>query len=165
MKLVRRDDGDRSAMAAERFTGDVELEMLHEGGSDDRPDVAHVHFHDGAVTNWHTHPGGQHLYVASGTARVGTDASGEVVLESLWSPAVALLVGDGKSIIRWATAIFSGYMVIDRIEGGEGARNAGWRILIMVLVVVLMPIDERRTNGQVAGARPIPRRWRTAAET
>jgi alpha-1,2-mannosyltransferase len=80
-------------------------------------------------------------------------------------PAVALLVGDGKSIIRWATAIFSGYMVIDRIEGGEGARNAGWRILIMVLVVVLMPIDERRTNGQVAGARPIPRRWRTAAET
>ena len=81
MKLVRRDDGDRSAMPAERFTGQVELEMLHEAGADDRPDIAHVHFHDGAVTNWHTHPGGQHLYVATGTARVGTEASGEVVLE------------------------------------------------------------------------------------
>jgi hypothetical protein len=56
-------------------------------------------------------------------------------------------------------------MVIDRIEGGEGARNAGWRILIMVLVVLLMPIDERRSRVQVgAGDKPIPRRWRTAAE-
>jgi quercetin dioxygenase-like cupin family protein len=80
MRLVRRDDGDRATAAVERFTGHVELEMLHEAGSDDRPDVAHVHFHDGAVTNWHVHPGGQHLYVASGTARVGTDADGEVEL-------------------------------------------------------------------------------------
>jgi alpha-1,2-mannosyltransferase len=79
-------------------------------------------------------------------------------------PAVALIVGDGKSIVRWATAIFAGYMVIDRIEGGEGARNAAWRILIMVLVVLLLPLDERRRSDQVAGERPTPRRWRTAAE-
>ncbi len=81
MKITRKDNGDRSHGAAERFTGAVELEMLHTAEADDRPDVAHVHFHDGAVTAWHTHPGGQLLYAASGTARVGTEADGEVVLE------------------------------------------------------------------------------------
>jgi quercetin dioxygenase-like cupin family protein len=78
MKVIRR--GQVSAAAAERFTGRVELEMLHEAAAQDRPDIAHVHFHDGAVTNWHVHPGGQHLYVASGAARVGTEADGEVEL-------------------------------------------------------------------------------------
>ena len=55
--------------------------MLHATGSDDEPDTAHVHFSDGAVTNWHTHPGGQLLYVATGRGRVGTDADGAVMLE------------------------------------------------------------------------------------
>lgn len=81
MKITRRNTGDRSSGGAERFTGRVELEMLHIAEADDRPDVAHVHFHDGAVTAWHVHPGGQHLYVAAGTARVGTDADGEVLLQ------------------------------------------------------------------------------------
>ena len=39
-----------------------------------------MHFHDGAVTYWHSHPGGQQLYVVSGDARVGTEADGEVPL-------------------------------------------------------------------------------------
>ena len=79
MKVVR--EGSAAPAAAERFTGRVELEMLHEAApGEDRPDVAHVHFHDGAVTNWHVHPGGQHLYVASGSARVGTEVDGEVEL-------------------------------------------------------------------------------------
>jgi alpha-1,2-mannosyltransferase len=79
-------------------------------------------------------------------------------------PAVALLVGDGRSIVRWAAALSFVRVIVDRSEGGEGARNSGWRILFMVLVVVLLPVDERRTDGQVAGERPTPRRWRTAAE-
>ena len=39
-----------------------------------------VHFLDGAVTFWHTHPGGQQLFVVRGEARVGTEADGEVRL-------------------------------------------------------------------------------------
>jgi quercetin dioxygenase-like cupin family protein len=88
VKVVR--GGEVASAAVERFTGHVELEMLHEAAVEDRPDIAHVHFHDGAVTNWHVHPGGQHLYVASGTARVGTEADGEVELspgELVVSPA------------------------------------------------------------------------------
>ena len=82
MKVVRKDTAGRAEMGADHFTGLVELEMLHESACDGQPDIAHVHFHDGAVSNWHTHPGGQHLFVLEGTARVGTETTGEVVLEA-----------------------------------------------------------------------------------
>ncbi len=79
MKVVT--GGDRAAQSAARFTGSVELEMLNATPTDDEPDTALVHFHGGAVSNWHVHPGGQQLFVHEGTARVGTEADGEVVLE------------------------------------------------------------------------------------
>lgn len=77
--------GDRSSVYGGRFTGAVELEMLNATPPEidagvDGPDTALVHFHDGAVTFWHSHPGGQQLYVVSGHARVGTHAEGEVPL-------------------------------------------------------------------------------------
>ena len=76
--------GDRSALYGGRFTGAVDLEMLHPSpGGDapvDQPDTAFVHFHDGAVSFWHSHPGGQQLFVVSGRARVGTEADGQVTL-------------------------------------------------------------------------------------
>jgi quercetin dioxygenase-like cupin family protein len=59
-----------------RFTGRVELEMLHPATTPDRPDMARVHFYDGAITNWHLHPGGQHLLLLSGVGRIGTEADG-----------------------------------------------------------------------------------------
>ena len=72
--------GDRSTTYGGRFTGRVELEMLNATAGDHEPDTALVHFHDGAVTFWHRHPGGQQLFVVSGSARVGTEADGEVSL-------------------------------------------------------------------------------------
>ena len=72
--------GDRSSVYGGLFTGPVELEMLHAADSDERPDTAHVRFGDGAVTNWHSHPGGQLLYVVAGVGRVGTDTDGAVTL-------------------------------------------------------------------------------------
>jgi quercetin dioxygenase-like cupin family protein len=77
--------GDRSSVYGGRFTGQVELEMLNATPPDvdagvDGPDTAFVHFHDGAVTFWHSHPGGQQLFVVSGSARVGTRDDGEVAL-------------------------------------------------------------------------------------
>ena len=72
--------GDRDSSYGGLFTGHVELEMLHAASNDQEPDTALVHFHSGAVTNWHHHPGGQLLFVVSGEARVGTSADGAVTI-------------------------------------------------------------------------------------
>ena len=77
--------GDRSSVYGGRFTGRVELEMLNSTPPEidagvDGPDTALVHFHDGAVSFWHSHPGGQQFFVVSGRARVGTEADGETAL-------------------------------------------------------------------------------------
>jgi quercetin dioxygenase-like cupin family protein len=74
-------EGDKSVSYGGRFTGTVELEMLNATPTDAEPDTALVHFKDGAVTFWHTHPGGQQLFVVSGEARVGTEATGETRLQ------------------------------------------------------------------------------------
>jgi quercetin dioxygenase-like cupin family protein len=69
MRIVQQ--GEVSETYGGRFTGRVELEMLQPSEADGRPDAARVHFHAGAVTNWHRHPGGQHLYLLEGRGRVG----------------------------------------------------------------------------------------------
>jgi quercetin dioxygenase-like cupin family protein len=61
MRIVQQ--GEVSETYGGRFTGRVELEMLQPAEADGRPDVARVHFHEGAVTNWHSHvgmPDGEH---------------------------------------------------------------------------------------------------------
>jgi quercetin dioxygenase-like cupin family protein len=69
MRIVRQ--GELSETYGGRFTGRVELEMLQSAEEDGRPDVARVHFHEGSVTNWHSHPGGQQLLLLEGQGRVG----------------------------------------------------------------------------------------------
>ena len=69
MRIVQQ--GERSETYGGRFTGRVELEMLQPAEAAGRPDVARVHFYEGAVSNWHSHPGGQHLYLLEGRGRVG----------------------------------------------------------------------------------------------
>ncbi len=72
-------EGDRGYVYNGRFTGPVQLEMVFEAAAapgDTAPsasdaDIARVHHEDGAVTNWHSHPGGQILMLVSGRARVG----------------------------------------------------------------------------------------------
>jgi quercetin dioxygenase-like cupin family protein len=72
--------GSKASVYGGRFTGQVALEMLAEAPDGSQPDVALGHFDDGAVTNWHAHPGGQMLYVVAGTARVGNDEQASVEL-------------------------------------------------------------------------------------
>lgn len=96
--------GDRSTLYGARFTGTVELEMLnatpaHIEAGVDGPDTALVHFHDGAVSFWHSHPGGQQLFVVSGQARVGTESDGEVAL------AVGTLVACPADEMHWHGAM------------------------------------------------------------
>jgi quercetin dioxygenase-like cupin family protein len=52
----------------ERFTGTVDVRRGPAIG--DGTDIVEVHFAAGARTHWHSHPGGQILYVVSGRGRV-----------------------------------------------------------------------------------------------
>lgn len=78
MKVIPH--GMRSTGYGGRFTGSVELEMLHAAEAEGEPDTALVHFSAGAASHWHAHPGGQLLFAVSGRARVGSDAGGSVEL-------------------------------------------------------------------------------------
>lgn len=51
---------------AERFTGNVNLEMLKKATETNALQIGHVHFTPGAHTAWHSHPFGQTLIVTDG---------------------------------------------------------------------------------------------------
>lgn len=57
---------------AERFTGEVHLDMIETPAEPARLAVALVRFAPGARTNWHSHALGQVLHVVDGVALVGT---------------------------------------------------------------------------------------------
>jgi quercetin dioxygenase-like cupin family protein len=65
---------------ADWFTGDVWIDPLVR--SDDRStlNVAAVHFTPGARTAWHTHDGGQTLYVTEGEGRVQSRGEAAVTI-------------------------------------------------------------------------------------
>jgi quercetin dioxygenase-like cupin family protein len=55
---------------AEWFTGDVWIDTIVASDDDSPLNVAAVHFTPGARTAWHSHAGGQTLYVTQGRGRV-----------------------------------------------------------------------------------------------
>ena len=63
---------------AERFTGDVYLNMIQTPTEPARLATALVRFTPGARTNWHSHANGQTLHITDGVGLVGT-RDGEVV--------------------------------------------------------------------------------------
>lgn len=73
--------GEPTQVYGGRFTGDVALEMLGPAEDESQPDIARVAFKDGAVTFWHTHPGGQKLLVLDGVGRIGMENE-EVILQA-----------------------------------------------------------------------------------
>lgn len=101
---------------AERFTGDVYLNLIEAPAEPACLAVGLVRFTPGARTNWHSHVNGQTLYVTDGVGLVGT-RDGQVARitagETLKCPAgeehwhgatdtnlvahLAIVVGDGNS--------------------------------------------------------------------
>ncbi len=57
---------------AERFTGDVWVDLVPAGSAPSRVQAAMVRFSPGAHTFWHRHAMGQTIHVMAGTALVGT---------------------------------------------------------------------------------------------
>ena len=73
---------DAPAVAARRLlAAGVAQGLGHAAATATDPDTSFGHFHDGAVTKWHHHPGGQMLFIVSGRGRVGTEQDGRVELE------------------------------------------------------------------------------------
>ena len=73
MKHVRKED--RELHANESVSGGTaQLERLMSAQTDEGVRLALVHFEDGALTYWHTHPGEQVLLVTEGECRFGNEA-------------------------------------------------------------------------------------------
>lgn len=64
----------------DRFTGDVYLNMLHNGQAPSRLVAAMVRFTPGARTNWHSHPLGQTLHCTDGIGIVATRDGGVILM-------------------------------------------------------------------------------------
>ena len=64
---------------ADWFTGDVWIDSIVQPDGSSRVNVGHVHFTPGARTAWHSHAGGQTLYVTEGRGRV--QSRGEPIVE------------------------------------------------------------------------------------
>ncbi|MGW5233214.1 (R)-mandelonitrile lyase [Streptomyces nodosus] len=99
---------------AERFTGDVHVNLIETPTEPARLAVGLVRFTPGARTNWHSHANGQILHITDGVGLVGTRdgqvvrvGAGETVRcpagEEHWHGAtdtrlmahIAIVVGDG----------------------------------------------------------------------
>ncbi|MGK2964058.1 MAG: cupin domain-containing protein [Tepidiformaceae bacterium] len=70
METARRGETPKQQGSSELFEGNVEIDRLT--AADGVPGTAAVTFHAGARTHWHSHSGGQILYVLEGEGRVGT---------------------------------------------------------------------------------------------
>ncbi|WP_280272402.1 (R)-mandelonitrile lyase [Nocardia wallacei] len=107
---------------AERFTGDVYLNMIQTPTEPARLAAALVRFTPGARTNWHSHALGQTLHVTDGVGLVGTRdgrtlriTAGQTITcppgEEHWHGAtdttlmahLALVVGDGTTWLEPVT--------------------------------------------------------------
>ncbi len=74
---------------AEWFTGDVWIDSVVPPHDDSSVNVAAVHFHPAARTAWHSHDGGQHLYVTEGEGLVQTRGEPIVTIrvgDVVWTP-------------------------------------------------------------------------------
>lgn len=97
---------------AERFTGDVWIDLIVESGDQSRLSVGVVHFTPGARTAWHAHEGGQILYVTEGKGLV--QPRGEELVEL--GPGDVHVTPDGQD--HWHGAAHDHFMThISIIQG------------------------------------------------
>lgn len=94
-----------SSFGGGHFTGRVWLDSILDKGEPDGLRQYRVCFEPAARTNWHTHPGGQSLFILAGRARVG--AEGQPVLEVAQGDVVYSPPGEW----HWHGAVPDGYMI------------------------------------------------------
>ena len=89
MKIVR--GSDSQAKQGTTFSGKATLTPMATAQEAGGMKLTVVNFEDGAVTNWHVHPGEQILYILEGQGRVGDE-------EKQWSvePGDVIHIGPGE---------------------------------------------------------------------
>lgn len=103
--------------SAETFTGDVWVDSISRGLPHSHLNVAAVHFTPGARSAWHSHDGGQTLYVTEGRGRV--QVRGEHIVEL--APGDVVFAPDGEE--HWHGAAPDHFMT--HLSITEGAPNWG----------------------------------------
>lgn len=78
MRVIRK--AEKRQINQDRYNGPARVETLRSANSPKDPDVLHAHYGAGVVTNWHSHPGGQLIYVLSEEGVIGNEREGEVRL-------------------------------------------------------------------------------------
>ena len=89
---------------ADWFTGDVWIDPIVQPEGDSALSIGAVHFHPGARTAWHSHDGGQTLYVTEGRGLV--QARDEAIVEL--RPGDVHVTGDGDE--HWHGASHDHFM-------------------------------------------------------
>ncbi len=89
---------------ADTFTGDVWIDPITRGLPSSQLSVAAVHFSPGARTAWHSHHGGQTLYVTEGRGLV--QARGAEIIEI--NPGDVVFAPDGEE--HWHGATLDHFM-------------------------------------------------------
>jgi alpha-1,2-mannosyltransferase len=72
------------------------------------------------------------------------------------APAMGLLVVGRTEWWRWAIAVPGALAVLDPLQGGQGARYASWRIVLMVVLLFTLPIKgETRSRRAREASRAV----------
>jgi quercetin dioxygenase-like cupin family protein len=111
---------------AERFTGDVWLDVIARGEEPSRVRVNAVHFSPGARTAWHSHARGQTLYVIEGRGLVQS-RGGEITEINSGN-----MVVTPPDEVHWHGAAPEHFMAHLSITEGvdEGMVETDWRELV-----------------------------------
>src|SRR5271167_2038856 len=97
---------------AEWFTGDVWIDPITQGQPPSKLSIGAVHFTPGARTAWHSHEGGQTLYVTEGRGYVQSRGEGIVKI----GPGDVLVTPDGE--VYWHGAVHDHFMTHISITQG-----------------------------------------------
>jgi quercetin dioxygenase-like cupin family protein len=98
---------------AQWFTGDVWIDVVARGPAPSRLGVISVHFTPGARTAWHSHAGGQTLYVTDGRGLVQSRGDGVVEIH----PGDVISTPDGEE--HWHGAAPDHFMTHLSITEGD----------------------------------------------
>lgn len=101
MQIIRSDEG--TPRDGTTFTGKATLTSMLGAQLNEGMRLTIVEFEDGAVTNWHDHPGEQILYILEGRCRAGNS-------EEQWElgPGEIIYVGPGEK--HWHGAVEGQFM-------------------------------------------------------
>lgn len=114
LRQLRQSELSWEAADASRFKGSVEVAQVKSDEGEGAASVA-VRFAPAARTNWHSHPGGQVLWVISGSAIVATEDGGRVTASS------GDVVVAPPDELHWHGATADGPMVHVSVTADEGA--------------------------------------------